>query len=72
MAKTAAEKTADYRRRMREKGYRQITLWVPDLRNPKVVEEIRREVRALKKHPSDAEGTAFAEAALAEIEGWEP
>lgn len=72
MAKTAAEKTADYRRRMRAKGYRQITLWVPDLRNPEVRAEIRRKVRALKKHPSDAGGSAFAEAALAEVEGWEP
>ena len=57
---------------MRAKGYRQVTFWVSDLRNPEVVAEIRREVRALKKHPSSQDGNVFLDASLAEIEGWKP
>lgn len=67
MPKTAAQKTADYRKRMREKGYRQIQLWVPDLRDPEVQEEIRRDVELLRDHPSTREGDEFVEAALADL-----
>jgi Protein of unknown function (DUF3018) len=67
MAKTAAEKTADYRKRMRAKGYRQIQLWVPDLSSPEMREELRREAELLRDHPSTREGDEFVEAALADL-----
>jgi Protein of unknown function (DUF3018) len=70
-AMSAREKIASYRRRMREKGYRQITLWVPDLNNPSRLEKIEREAHLLRLHPGTKEGDMFAQAALAEIEGWE-
>lgn len=67
MPKTAAEKTADYRRRMREKGYRQIQLWVPDLSDPRLQEELRREAELLRDHPSTCEGDEFVETALSDL-----
>jgi hypothetical protein len=56
---------------MRERGLRQVQFWVPDLRDPKRVESLRADVRALRDHPSSHDGNQFLDAALAEIEGWE-
>jgi hypothetical protein len=67
----AANKMSAYRRRLREQGLRPIQIWVPDLRDPARRERLRRDVQSLRGHPSDAEGNAFLDAALAEIEGWE-
>jgi hypothetical protein len=67
MAKTSAQKMADYRKRKREQGLRQVTLWVPDTRDPKVQESLRREARLLRHHPSTKEGEEFVEAALADL-----
>jgi len=55
-----------------DSGLRSIRLWVPDLRSEEVADEVRRDVRKLRRHPSDAEGNAFLDAALDEIEGWQP
>lgn len=71
MANQAAKKMSAYRRRLREQGLRPIQVWVPDMRDPARREQLRRDVQKLKGHPSDAEGNAFLDAALAEIEGWE-
>jgi hypothetical protein len=71
MPKRAAEKMVDYRARLRARGLRPIQLWAPDLRDPAQRERLRRDVKALRGHPSDEEGNAFLDAALAEIEGWE-
>lgn len=71
MAKSARRKMSNYRRRMRERGLRQVQFWVPDLRDPERVERLRAEVRALRDHPSSRDGNRFLDAALAEIEGWE-
>lgn len=71
MAKSAANKMADYRKRKREQGLRRIQLWVPDLTDPERRQRVRAEVRALRHHPSTRDGNAFLDAALAEIEGWE-
>jgi len=68
MAKSAAGKMADYRKRQRERGLRLFQRWVPDSRNPKVEDELREAARILRTHPSTAEGDAFVEAALADLE----
>jgi hypothetical protein len=67
MAKSATRKISDYRQRMRQRGLRQVQFWVPDLRNPEVQEELRAEIRKLRKHPSSADGDMFLDAALAEL-----
>jgi Protein of unknown function (DUF3018) len=69
-AMSGAERSRTYRERLRSRGLREIRLIVPDARDPKLREELRRDVRALKGHPSNREGEEFVEAALADIEGW--
>ncbi len=70
MPKSALEKTRDYRNQLRARGLRPVQLWVPDTRDPAVAERIRRQVRALRDHPSEAEIEPFLDAALADIDGW--
>ena len=70
MASQPKDKMSAYRRRLRAQGLRPIQLWVPDLRDPKRLEQLRADVRALRDHPSSADGNVFLDAALAEIEDW--
>lgn len=41
--KTSAERMREHRRRMRERGYRQVQIWAPDSRSPDVIERARRQ-----------------------------
>jgi hypothetical protein len=41
------------RERLRAQGLRPVTHWVPDLRNPKVLAEIRREAKLMAQHPEN-------------------
>ncbi|ABD86162.1 antitoxin MazE family protein [Rhodopseudomonas palustris] len=52
-AKTPRERMATRRRRLRAQGLRPVQHWVPDLRDPKVVAEIRREGAMMAKHPEN-------------------
>jgi hypothetical protein len=70
MASRSTAKTQRYRARLRAQGLRPIQLWVPDTRDPAVCQAIRRDVAALRGHPSSREGDEFVEAALADLEGW--
>jgi Protein of unknown function (DUF3018) len=67
MAKSSAQKMADYRKRKQAQGLRQITLWVRDTRDPGVRDSLRREAKLLRDHPSTKEGEEFVEAALADL-----
>jgi Protein of unknown function (DUF3018) len=67
MAKSAKRKMSHYRQRMRKRGLRQVQFWVPNLRDPHVQEELREEIRKLRKHPSTGDGDMFLDAALAEL-----
>lgn len=44
---------ASRRDRLRAQGLRPVQHWVPDLRDPKVLEEIRREGALLSQHPEN-------------------
>lgn len=68
MAKSAAQKMADYRKRKRAQGLRQVTLWVPDWDNPEFLRQLKEEAELLRDHPSTKEGDAFLEAALVDLE----
>jgi hypothetical protein len=59
---------ADYRKRKRAQGLRQVTLWVPDWDDPALHERLKREADLLRDHPSTKEGDAFVEAALVDLE----
>lgn len=52
--KTARERMAARRKRLRAQGLRPVQHWVPDLRDPKVRAEIRREAALLAQHPDNA------------------
>lgn len=67
MASDAKRKVAAYRRRLREQGLRPVQLWVPDLRDPAIREQLREEARRVRHHPSTAEGEAFVDAALTDL-----
>ena len=52
--RTPRERMASRRERLRAQGLRPVQHWVPDLRDPKVLADIRREGAMLSKHPEDA------------------
>ena len=51
---TPAQRMASRRARLRAQGLRPVQHWVPDLRDPKILAEIRREGEMLSKHPDNA------------------
>jgi hypothetical protein len=42
-----ARRMAEYRKRMRAAGYRQVQMWVLDTRRPEVAAQIERQCRAI-------------------------
>lgn len=44
------ERVSEYRRRMRERGYRPVQLWVPDVRSAEFVAEARRQSALIAEH----------------------
>jgi hypothetical protein len=68
--KTAQERMAARRRRLRAQGLRPVQHWVPDLRDPKVKAQIRKEAALLAKHPENDEIDRWIEA-VADLSGWQ-
>jgi predicted KAP-like P-loop ATPase len=63
--KTSAERMRDYRKRMRQKGYVQKTIWTIDLNNPEVLADYQRQARELgKSDPAGDEIMPWIEAAM--------
>jgi hypothetical protein len=54
---------AALRDRLRAQGLRPIQHWVPDLRDPKVKADLRREAKMMAKHPENAAIDDWIEAA---------
>ena len=52
-AKTAQRRMQARRERLRAQGLRPVQHWVPDLRDPKVQADLRRQGRLLAKHPEN-------------------
>ena len=61
--RTPKQRMAARRERLRAQGLRPVQHWVPDLRNPKVLAEIRRETRLMAQHPENDAIDAWNEAA---------
>jgi antidote-toxin recognition MazE-like antitoxin len=51
--RTPQQRMAARRERLRAQGLRPVQYWVPDLRNPKVLAEIRREIKMMAQHPEN-------------------
>jgi hypothetical protein len=47
------------RERLRRRGLRPVQYWVPDLRDPRVRADLRRQGRLLARHPENAEIDAW-------------
>ncbi|MGH8637796.1 MAG: antitoxin MazE family protein [Burkholderiales bacterium] len=59
--KTPRQRMEARRARLRAQGFRPVQHWVPDLRDPRVRAEIRREAALLAKHPDNAAVDAWIE-----------
>jgi hypothetical protein len=70
MDRAANRKMAAYRDRLRARGLRPVQLWVADLRDDHVREQLRRDAALVRGHASTAEGDAFVDAALADLADW--
>jgi hypothetical protein len=61
--RTPQQRMASRRERLRAQGLRPVQHWVPDLRDPKVVADIRRQVKVMARHPENDAIDAWNEAA---------
>ena len=68
------ERVRRHRQRLRAQGLRPIQLWLPDTRDPKIVEEVRRQSLLLRDSASEREINDWLEAAQADLwvseDGW--
>lgn len=62
--KSAQQRMRERRARLRAQGLRPVQHWVPDLRDPKVRAEIRRQGALLAKHPENAAIDEWIEAMI--------
>ena len=51
--RTPRQRMATRRERLRAQGLRPVQHWVPDLRDPKVLADIRRQVKLMAQHPEN-------------------
>lgn len=51
-----------HRQRMRERGYRSVQIWVPDVRSEAFAKEARRQAEALAEADIDGDDQDFVEA----------
>ena len=69
---TGAQRAARYRAAKRAQGLRLKQIWVPDLRDPKVREGIKREVAAINANKEEAEYTRWLGTNYDELMAGEP
>ena len=60
--RTPQQRMAARRKRLRAQGLRPVQHWVPDLRDPRVRADLRRQGKLLAQHPENAEIDAWIEA----------
>ncbi|WP_067966724.1 antitoxin MazE-like protein [Mycolicibacter icosiumassiliensis] len=59
---TSTRRASEYRRRMRERGFRPVQMWVPDVRSPQFAAAARREALALAAADRCRDDMDFVEA----------
>ena len=52
---TPQQRMASRRERLRAQGLRPVQHWVPDLRDPKVAADLKRQAKLMAQHPQNAE-----------------
>ncbi|MGY3619100.1 antitoxin MazE family protein [Bradyrhizobium sp. USDA 10063] len=61
--RTPQQRMTARRERLRAQGLRPVQHWVPDLRDPKVRADLRRQAKLMARHPEDAVINDWIEAA---------
>jgi len=56
------ERVSDYRQRMRERGYRPVQIWVPDVRTEQFATEARRQAELVARADRVGDDQDFIEA----------
>ncbi len=51
--RTPQQRMAARRKRLRVQGLRPVQHWVPDLRDPKVLADLRKQARRMAQHPEN-------------------
>jgi hypothetical protein len=67
---TSAEKMSEHRNRLRARGLRPVQRWVPDLRDPRIADEVSRAVREIKRRASGDSVDRLLDQSLGDVEGW--
>ena len=52
--RTPRQRMASRRARLRAQGLRPVQHWVPDLRDPKIRKDLRRQAKMMARHPENA------------------
>jgi hypothetical protein len=58
----STQRASEYRQRMRQRGYRPVQLWVPDVRSERFAAEAHREALALAEADRRSDDMNFVEA----------
>jgi hypothetical protein len=61
--RTPRQRMAARRDRLRAQGLRPVQYWVPDLRDPKIRADLRRQAKLMAQHPENNAIDAWNEAA---------
>ena len=67
---TAHESVRVYRAKMKQLGFRQISIWVPDTKSPKFRKECRRQSRLASAADQAAPLDDLLNVAAGSVEGW--
>jgi hypothetical protein len=68
-ARTPQQRMAARRDRLRAQGLRPVQHWVPDVRDPKVRADLRRQAKLMARHPQNDTIDGWIEAAY-DWSGW--
>ena len=68
--RAAHERVRAYRAKMKQQGFRQISIWVPDTKSPKFRKECRRQSRLASAADQSAELDDLLNVAAGSVEGW--
>ena len=66
----AHENVRIYRAKMKQQGFRQISIWVPDTKSPKFRKECRRQSRLASAADKSAQLDDLLNVAAGSVEGW--
>ena len=66
----AHESVRIYRLKMKQQGFRQISIWVPDTRSPMFRKECRRQSRLASAADRSAPLDELLDVAAGSVEGW--